>query len=215
FNELDSFGIDPRKSYGFELSKPLGRWKIRFEVTKSDAMKHFRGDVFGRVGEQSPATEAFADWVIDKNSGRLYAPMNEYLVGLGVDADLDEWLLNFYLFHNKRVPLEALTLEGIELEKAILDKDFGGEGMPEVFGSLHIGRYFKEDKSNMLGFGAGMLWRGIGAMIYYTDTYTENLRWIAGFEALMYWSDMMKDNSDDSEGPTIEPALNIGLSYDF
>ena len=90
-------------AYGLETSYALGRWVMKFEASylSLDVDTYFdsEGVNLQTLGEL-PIDEGYNDWqnyiqwVIEKNNNNLWIKEHFMLLALGVDANLDSWLLN-------------------------------------------------------------------------------------------------------------------------
>ncbi len=212
--------------YGIEMATPIGKWILKFEGSYFSLTESFELDIekfndqtlgFLPLDDQYQARQRYIDWIISENDGKLDVTQNIFFSALGVDANLDKWLINlgllFFLFD-----LSDSAERGSELYEEAEEVDEGGPFGSSNFGlapTVNVAYYLDKNKESAIGFAGGFLNSGFGAIAYFAQDYQESLRIVLGLEYLFLFSNGLVD----VEGYEIKdagfPAPRIAMEYRF
>ena len=215
-------------AWGFEsaLARKKWTWKMDgiFFETKEDLdldVQTFNNQNLGFVQKDKffDKRSRYIEWVLNKNNGDLEITNQVYIVTVGVDANLDKWLLNlgilmFYFPNSKK------DQEGNKLYTEAEDVDdgpFGGGGSSNFFPAptINVARYLDNDKKDALGVAMGFLNSGGGLILYASHEFFESLRTAISFEYLFLFSNGLVDvEGYELENPSY-PAIRLIMDYQF
>ena len=215
-----------REAIGLELSVPLGNLAIKAELTREKEVQDLNNAEFSVLAGpgsirpfQQPLVE-LRNWIIDRNSGRLWLERDFTIFGVGVDWNSDLWLVNAtilsampsYSGNNK-------TGSDLALRADVLDNP---EVSSQTFPTFNVLRRFGQDLKQSFGVAVGLVGFAAGLTAYWTDDTRENLQYGASLDLFQYLGDNQYENEgsqDPEEDSTIDdaiiPSLRFFVRYQF
>lgn len=217
--------IERRRAYGFELSVPLDRFNIKFEILAEPATFPLRFEAITEEAMNS-AQRAYRDFIQVENNDRLTVAADQYIVAWGFDYYGDRNFYNVYLVYFDSFGRRADKAFGLE-EAAFPEEEDGPFG--NVLPAFNIGRDFGPRRQHTIGFIAGFLSFAFGGSFYYANDFYDSLKYGISLEAFQYISDFVYASEarteDEEDAPAgsdreLEPAgltigVRVGLEYSF
>ncbi len=224
--------------YGFEIAIPTGQWSWKMDLSYSEGKEIidiFNIGTFNNVKalqddgrevlfgfplseEEYRAQKAIIDWAKNENNNSLDVITTQTFIGIGVDADLEHWLINLGLFYNYNRPKSKKDERGLELHERLEDIQLvEDEPVVPAVPFFNIGRYLSQDKKDIIGLAGGFFGFGAGAMIYFGQEYFEALQLGISLEFLFLFS---SNEVEEAVGgyelrDEVYPALRLLLAYKF
>ena len=151
-------GLSEQELYGFEVAIPVNKWTYKFELASIKTTYTLDPNAGGNnilssaINKKNESTlpswyngnytlaKEYADWVYNKNSGKLYFDYLRNIVAIGADADLDRWLLNFAIFVIHPIYFSAEEKRIAEIEEQAFPKNNDEDDWP-FFPMFNIGEH--------------------------------------------------------------------------
>lgn len=217
--------IERRRAYGFELSIPLDRFNVKFEILAEPAQYPLRFEAITET-EMNQAQRDYRDYIQMENNNRLTVEADQYIVALGFDYYGDRNFFNVYLVYFDSFGRRADKVIGLE-EAAFPEEDGGPFG--NLLPAFNVGREFGVRQQHTIGFIAGFLSFAFGGSFYYANDFYDSLKYGISLEAFQYISNFVytsQARSEDEENAPagsdreLEPAgltigARVGLEYSF
>ena len=217
--------IERRLAYGFELSVPLDRFNIKFEILAEPATFPLRFEAITESA-MNPAQRNYRDFIQMENSNRLSVMANQYIAAWGFDYYGDKNFFNVYLIYFDYFGRRADKAIGLQ-DAAFPEDDDGPFG--NLLPAFNIGREFGLRQQHTIGAIAGFLSFAFGGSLYYANDFYDSLKYGVSLEAFQYISNFVyasQARSEDEENAPagsdreLEPAgltigMRVGLEYSF
>ena len=211
------------RAFGIESAYPLGKWiwkmdTIYLPLTENLGLnvEDYNNQVLGYLAKDEffDKKKNYIDWILKDNGGRLELSDDVIVSTIGVDADLDRWLLNLGMlfFVTQRSSSERRGYRLYEEAEDLEEPPFGSE---EFFAApiINVAYYLSEQKKDAVGLAAGFLNTGAGLILYTAREYFESLRAALSFEYLILFSSGLVDvEGYQLENPAY-PALRFIVDY--
>ena len=215
--------LSPLRAFGIESAYPLGKWVWKLDTiylplkeSLSFDVERYNNQILGYLSEDEffDKRRAYVDWILKENNGSLEISDNVIVSALGVDADLDSWLLNLgvLFFYTGRSSSEK---RGYRLYLEAEDTEDGPFDDSEVFAApiVNVAYYLNQDKKNAVGAAAGFLNTGFGLILYTAQEYFESLRLAISFEYLVLFSNGLVDVEGYQLDNPAYPAIRFIFDY--
>lgn len=216
--------IERRRAYGFELSVPINRFNMKFEVLAEPATFPLRFEAITE-SEMTQAQRDYRDF-IQENNNNLNVAVDQYIAAWGFDYYGDKNFFNVYLVFFDYFGERADRIISIE-EKAFPEED--GSPFGNVLPAFNIGREFGVREQHTIGGIAGFLSFAFGASFYYANDFYDSFNYGASLEAFQYISNFVyasqARSEDEEDAPAgsdreLEPAgltvgVRVGFEYSF
>ncbi|MBC6444373.1 MAG: hypothetical protein GDA50_02935 [Alphaproteobacteria bacterium GM202ARS2] len=193
--------LPPITAYAFELAIPSGRWVWKAEVVYRES----KGDLPSYEGiASSPDTDvvAYINAIRNNNGGSFVVDTTELFAGIGVDARLNDWLVNFGVYLVS-IDEDADVGGGRDL-RDLADRALGDGGSLDddgdetvVFPTLNVVRYFGDDDRYTLGLSGGFLVAALGVAVYGTARIGDNLSLYAGVDLVQSITDVFVEQTEE------------------
>ena len=188
---------------GFEFSKKLGKYGLKFEYSISDTVTDLVNNIVGNSDYQS--------WVTNQNNNKLYVDGDLHFGAAGIDFASGLWNYDFMVYYYE-IKYDEAAQQGVDYDEIINNDDEDGPtGIGSFLPSFNISRYITDAKNTKAGLAVGVLGVGQGAATYVTGTINESFKWMVAAEYLEYFANMMIDEAYDDGNFEAEDDMMFGL----
>ena len=197
-------------AYGLETSYPIGKWIMKFETsyfslntTQELNVEKFNQQTLGYLlmDNNYASRERYIQWILMENNSNLGFAEHYIFFALGVDANLDDWLLNIglALFVTER---SSSADKGQDLYREAEDPPDENvftrlDVLPAPI--INIAYYTDDEKKDAIGIAGGFLNAGFGGVIYFSQEYFEALRLGVSLEYLFFFGDQLISSTEGYE----------------
>ena len=210
-------------SFGIESAYPLGKWvwkmdSIYLPLTESLGLdvEDYNNQILAYLPRDKffDKRRSYVDWVLKENDGKLKISDDVIVSTIGVDADLDRWLLNLGMlfFFTRRSDSEK---EGFRLYQEAEDIEGSPFDSEEFFAApiVNVAYYLDDQKKEAIGLAAGFLNTGAGLILYTAQEYFDALRLALSLEYLILFSNgLVNIDGYQLESPAY-PAIRFIIDY--
>ena len=215
--------LQPIKVYGIEIAYPVDKWVYKIDASSFK----IKQDLFLEVEEYNnqrnnyiekdeffDAKGVYVDWILNQNNGRMFIDETLVIATFGVDANLDNWLLNLGIltFYSKK---SANAERGEELYTATFPPEEGifADTSISFIPTINLAYYLDDEKKDALGLAFGLLNTGFGFVAYITQDYFEYLRVGLSLEYLGLFSNgLVQEEGYELESPAY-PGIGFLVDY--
>ena len=181
-------------------STAAGYERQRIQQDRDNLDNDFMGDPDGRAQRELQLTDdtdrldkkvEYFNWVQNSNDSRFYAPIDNLLIGFGVDAEYDQLVVSLAAYLLVEVFSDELK-QGLDLEKAAYPGVYTSDRYTEdiqPFPTGGVAWRFGADREHVVGVVGGLLGPAIGGAVYYNGAWRDNFKWSASFEFFRFVSD--------------------------
>lgn len=215
--------LRPLSSFGIESAYPVGKWvwkmdSIYLPLTENLGLdvEDYNNQILGYLPQDEffDKRKSYIDWILKDNGAKLEISDDVILSTIGVDADLDRWLLNLGIlfFFTGRSSSEK---EGFRLYQEAEDLEESPFASEEFFGApiVNVAYYLSDKKKDAVGLAAGFLNTGAGLILYTAQEYFESLRLALSLEYLILFSNgLVNVEGYQLESPAY-PAIRFIVDY--
>ena len=187
--------------YGIEFAYPIGKWILKNDFAYTSVstsfgnfdITSFNNQLLGFLPKDKlfDKRQTFLNWILNSNNGKYLFSENYINDSIGVDANLDRWLINlslniFYFSRSSKanhgLSLAYDALPDDQKEKLANKTDFA------PIPAFNIAYYLNSKKTDLVGVGGGSLVVGAGIFAYYGAEFFESLRFGISLEYFTLYS---------------------------
>ena len=216
--------LPPLTAYAFEMAIPSGRWVWKTEIVYRESKGDLPSPSGTRITRGSnegacrtmTGLDAFGDYLCSvyyRNNGSFVIDTQELFAGFGVDARLDDWLVNFgiYLLSVS----EDSTVMGTDLRERAKAAGFSDDGEETaVFPTANIVYSWGDEDRYKVGVSGGFLVAAIGAALYSSARFGDNLSVYAGANFVQTVTDTFIEESNETPiGNLVDYELQDDFSF--
>ncbi len=202
YNVRRQIDLLPAKGWGLEIAVPVGNWTWKAELYYADSFADIHGRSRTITSRTADSDKRYYDLVLTENKGRLFVPIDRYLIGLGADADLGRWKLNLALMVLTQEESTKVGEELVELEDRVSFLNEDDDDL--VFPAINITRDVGSGRAH-IGSALGFFGSFAGLLFYYHNDVSDSFNWQIGLEVLRQGSDELI--SEANEGVDAEDDL--------
>ena len=210
------------QTIGFESAYPVGKWVWKLDAIHFSIAEDLEFDV-EKYNDQLlgylPRDEFFnkrtdyVNWVLNENNGKFQITNSLSIATLGVDAELDRWVLNlgvlFFLVErsDKDEKGNELYTKAEDVEDQFFNSNFFAAPI------INTAYYFNDKKKDGIGIAMGFLNSGVGIILYTAKEFYESLYVAVAFEYLIIFSNGLVDVEGYQLEDPAYPALRFIVDY--
>jgi len=204
-------------NFGFEFAIPAGQWIWKFEMLYQDTVVDLEGfSIAINRSETLPTligNRDYFDAVRRRNNGKLYIPVDRYIIGIGPESDRDKGRFDLSLF----VIDDRFDSTGDELIRLERAAGFETDRDTLIFPAISVARYIGGNKEREAGVLAGFLGAYFGVSTYYTAKIGDDFRWTAGVEAASSLRDQFLSEREDRYelADDLSAGFRLSVIYNF
>ena len=217
-NVEDEVRFGKAQGIGFEFVKTVGDWSWKADImtVEDDANETLGSTVaFKDLDEEddpiAEPSKAYWRWVLGKNKGNTYAKQRNIFTGIGFDAKLARWNINFYVYNF--TILESDDLKELNALRKAAETHKSDSDSPSSFPAFNIAYSLDAEKNKNLGVAFGIFGVAFGISFYFLGSFWESLRLGVSMDVFKYALDDYLRQQEEGPDEELEASqdLDVGL----
>ena len=216
-NQIDAVGT--------EISIPLGKWILKFDSVYYSSfdsinlnVNDFNAQTLGYLDkdEAFEKRQLVAAWIFNQNQGSLDYREHAIISTIGVDANLQRWLLNLGVIFLGSIRSSSAQ-EGLELYKDAENVEESLFASSDFFAGpvINIAYYLDKLKKTPIGIAGGLLNGGVGVIGYISSEFFEALRIGLSVEFTGLFTDQIIQLEGYEQTSFFYPGMRLIMKYFF